>query len=138
MPVEQDAIDAITAEIRRPASIPTPKLLGLGHLACKAGVNPQTALQRYFDLRYFVTDAYPEITVVFLLRGGKTVELHSETQAAYALPWTISFNSVVYRSYNPKISTALARLLPADDLNHALLSGPRGPGGAPTFGFKCA
>ena len=138
MPVEQDAIDAIITEIRRPASIPTPKLLGLSRLACKPGTNPQAELQRYFDLRYFVTDGYPEITIVFLLRGGKTMELHSETQAPYGLPWTISFDSVVYRSYNPKISTALARLLPPDDLNHDLLLGVPVPGGSAPFVFHCA
>lgn len=137
MPIEQDAIDAITREIRRPASIPTPKLLGLSRLACKPGKNPEAALQRLFDLRYFVTDAYPEVTVVFLLRGGKTMELHSETQAPFGLPWTISFDSVVYRSYNPKISTAVARLLPADDLNHDPLARARVSGGTTPSTFDC-
>jgi hypothetical protein len=142
MPVEQDAIDAITSEMRRPASIPTPKLLGLDSgaietLGCKPGTSAQAILLHYFDQRYFVTDAYPEITVVFLLSGGKTVELHAETQALYALPWTIAFDSIVYRSYNPKISTALAHLLPTDDLNHDFLAGGSAPVGAATFAFGC-
>ncbi len=94
-------------------------------------------LKHYFDQRYFITDSEPEVTAIAYLANGQVLKLHSATQAMYALPWTITLGSITYRSYNPKLSTALAALLPAEDLNHDFLKGGGIPLGAGTFEFGC-
>jgi hypothetical protein len=72
----------------------------------------------------FHTDDYPHIIVNLKFVDGSAFEIRSNSQHPFMIPWELSRNAVVTKTYNGHISEAVVDLLPAGFTNrNALTSG---------------
>jgi hypothetical protein len=65
----------------------------------------------------FHTDDYPHIRVRIWLDDGTVISLKTDSQNPFMLPWQISSNGTVTKTYNANISRALYALLPENFTN---------------------
>jgi hypothetical protein len=74
----------------------------------------------------FHTDDYPHITVIVKFSDESNLEIRSNSQHPFMIPWEVRRDAVVTKTYNSHISEALVDLLPAGFTNrNALTSGDR-------------
>jgi hypothetical protein len=86
----------------------------------------ERTIQRRLNSVYgsFHTDDYPHITVTLRFLDGSGVEIRSNSQHPFMVPWEVKRNGVVTKTYNAHISEALVGLLPVGFTNRdALTSG---------------
>jgi hypothetical protein len=67
-------------------------------------------LDRYYDSSW--TDDYTSLRVVVHRSGRSDIVLISDSQKAFMLPWTIERDAKVVKTFDARISRALAALLP--------------------------
>ncbi len=115
-------VAALLSQARRPASEPTPRVSGI---PCSQSSDALRNLRAYFAHPAWETDYYPHVWVTISFQDGTALRAYSATQAAYGLPWTITWNDAVYRSYSAAFSRAVAALLPDSDWNHKQLAGDK-------------
>jgi|ERR1700722_18432235 len=63
------------------------------------------------------TDDYPSVEVTLSREDGSTVTISSHSQYSFMLPWNISANGTTFSTFNPRVSAAIASLMPNKTTN---------------------
>lgn len=69
------------------------------------------------------TDDFPKLTVTIQYSDNSLLKVTSDAQGQFMLPMEISSGESVYYSANPKLSLAIARLMPSKFLNRERIAG---------------
>lgn len=92
---------------------------------CRSRLEDTTAFERcikpYYDSRW--TDDYADMTVTITLDDGRVFRASSTAQHQLMIPWSIAGPGVERTTYDPKLSEAIADLLPRGFVNLGRLLG---------------
>jgi hypothetical protein len=83
----------------------------------------RSLLATYYDPRYLWYEDYPSVMARATLSSGSTVELSSQSQKEFMLPWRVVTRTKSRLTYDARISRALAALLPRDFLERHRIAG---------------
>lgn len=77
-------------------------------------------LKRVYESSH--TDDYPHLRAQLVLQDGTEITLTTDSQSPYMLPWLVTTNGTIKKTYNANISRALFVLLPAKFANRERLT----------------
>lgn len=82
-------------------------------------------LASYYDPQNWWTDDYPRVTASMTISSGSSVQLSSDSQKEFMLPWKVSVGGEIRTTYDARVSRALTALLPLHLLERERIAGER-------------
>ena len=88
-------------------------------------------LGRYYQNYSSMNDDYPEVSLIITGTNGEEIRIFSDFQGPFMIPWQISslvkYVSKTIKTYNIRVSKAIAAILPNDFLNLTRINGKARP-----------